>query len=83
MPLSLIFNITNVSFNAIRENKILRNISEFTVVFQISTLGLGFSLIQIFFQHIVRAATILFRHLEIYEKPRIYYIACQNDTASS
>ena len=33
MPLSLIFNVTNKSFNAIRENKILSKISEFTVQF--------------------------------------------------
>ena len=31
MPLSRIFNVANVSFNAIRENKILAKISELTV----------------------------------------------------
>ena len=31
MPLSRIFNIENMSFNALRENKILEKISEFTV----------------------------------------------------
>ena len=34
MPLSLIFNAANMSFNAIRENKILAKISGFTVVFR-------------------------------------------------
>ena len=31
MPQARIFNYTNMTFNAIRENKILANISEFTV----------------------------------------------------
>ena len=31
MPLSRIFNVANMSFNAIRGNKILAKISEFTV----------------------------------------------------
>ena len=31
MPCSRFFNVANVSFNAIRENKILVKISEFTV----------------------------------------------------
>ena len=31
MPKSGIFDVTNMSFNAIRENKILIKISEFTV----------------------------------------------------
>ena len=31
MPKLLIFNMENMSFNAIRENKILAKISEFTV----------------------------------------------------
>ena len=35
MPLSQIFNVANMPFNAIRENKILTNISEFTVSFQL------------------------------------------------
>ena len=33
MPKSQIFNIANMSFNAIRENKMLAKISEFTVPF--------------------------------------------------
>ena len=33
MPYSLILNVANMSFNAIRENKILMKISEFTVWF--------------------------------------------------
>ena len=33
MPLLLIFNVANMSFNAIRKNKILPKISEFTVEF--------------------------------------------------
>ena len=32
MPCSPLFYVANVSFNAIRENKILAKISEFTVV---------------------------------------------------
>ena len=32
MPKSRIFTIANMSFNAIRENKILAKISEFTVL---------------------------------------------------
>ena len=31
MPLSRIFNVENMSFNAVRENKILTKITEFTV----------------------------------------------------
>ena len=31
MPLSQIFNVANMSFNAIRENKVLMKTSEFTV----------------------------------------------------
>ena len=33
MPLSHIFNMANMSFNTIRENKILANILEFIVSF--------------------------------------------------
>ena len=33
MPLSLNFNVANMSFNAIRENKIIAKISGFTVIF--------------------------------------------------
>ena len=32
MPFSRIFNVANMSFNAIRKNKILAKISEFTVL---------------------------------------------------
>ena len=39
MPKSRIFNAANMPFNAIRENKILANISEFTVFWYSSTLG--------------------------------------------
>ena len=38
MPQARIFNYTNMTFNAIRENKILANISEFTVTGQGLTL---------------------------------------------
>ena len=36
MQNSRIFNVTNMSFNTIRENKILAKISEFTVVTYLS-----------------------------------------------
>ena len=39
MPLSLIFNAANMSFNAIRENKILAKISGFTVLCQTKLKG--------------------------------------------
>ena len=40
MPLSRIFNVENMSFNAIRENKFNAKISEFTVTMTIWDIGL-------------------------------------------
>ena len=39
MPLSKILNVANMSFNAIRENKIVAKISGFTVVHVVSFLS--------------------------------------------
>ena len=50
MPYSRLFHVTNISFNAIRENEILftkikfRKFSEFTVSFLLNSLFLSISL---------------------------------------
>ena len=41
MPKSRSFNVANMSFNAIRENKILSKISEFTVILDTCTGSYG------------------------------------------
>ena len=40
MPLLRFFNVANMSFNAIRDNKILTKIPEFTVVIRLKRLWL-------------------------------------------